>query len=406
VGEQQLDEIPLVAGFDHGTDAALLADLAGEWDRLREQSRAFHSDAHPWNLWYLTRFDDVASAFRDVQRFSSRQTNYNIDDTHRWIPAQVDPPEHTPYRTAINPRFAPGAVAEMEPAVRSRCVELIEQLAADGACDVVTQFARRFPTSVFMEMLGLPLVESDTFLGWASDLLHTSGSSPEASQKRGDAARTIYRYLRSMIADRRREPRDDIISSILDVQVGGRPITDDELREIAMLLYIAGMDTVAGLISYAFQHLADHPEDRAFLRDDPGRVPVAVEEFLRYFSVASPARVVREDTDFAGCPMKAGDRIVLATWPANRDPRQFTDAERFVIDRQMNRHCAFGLGIHRCVGSHLARLELRVAIEEWLQRIPDFSVAPGAVITQHVAGAAGLDTLPLVWPVRPVRGIP
>jgi cytochrome P450 len=402
VSETHIDDIPLIPGFDHGTDPGILADLAGEWDRLREASRAFRSDAQPWDLWYLTRFDDVTAAFRDVDRFSSRQTNYNIDDAHRWIPAQVDPPEHTPYRTAINPRFGPGAIATMEPSVRARCAELIDQLAADGACDVVTQFARRFPTSIFMEMVGLPLTEADTFLGWASDLLHTAGSGPEAAQVRADAARTIYRYLRSMIADRRATPvdqrGDDIISSILDVRIEGRPITDDELREIAMLLYIAGMDTVAGLISYSFQHLAEHPEHRAYLRADPSRVPVAVEEFLRYFAVASPARVVRDDTVFAGCPMKAGDRVVLATWPANRDPRQFPDADRFVVDRQVNRHCAFGLGIHRCVGSHLARLELRVAIEEWLQRIPEFSVAPGAVITQHVAGAAGLDTLPLVWP--------
>jgi cytochrome P450 len=405
VSETQIDNVPLNPGFDHGTDAAMLADLAGEWDRLREQSGAFRSDAHPWNLWYLTRFDDVTAAFRDIERFSSRQTNYNIDDKHRWIPAQVDPPEHTPYRTAINPYFGPSRVAAMEPAVRARCAELIEQVAGDGECDLVTQFARRFPTSIFMEMVGLPLDEADTFLGWASDLLHTAGSNADSLQVRADAARTIYRYLRAMIADRRDTPAeqrgDDIISSILDVEIDGRPITDDELREIAMLLYVAGMDTVAGLISYAFQHLAEHPEHRAMLRDDPLLVPGAVEEFLRYFSIASPARVVRDDTQFAGCPMKAGDRVVLATWPANRDPRQFPDADRFVIDRSANRHCAFGVGIHRCVGSHLARLELRVAIEEWLARIPDFEVAPGAVITQHVAGAAGLDTLPLVWSARP-----
>jgi cytochrome P450 len=394
-------DVPLLAGFDHGTDAAILSDLAGEWDRLREASRAFRSDAHEWDLWYLTRFDDVAAAFRDVERLSSRQTNYNIDDHRRWIPAQVDPPEHTPYRTAINPRFGPAAVAKMEPAVRARCRQLIDQVADRGGCELVNDFARRFPTSIFMEMMGLPLDEADTFLGWAGDLLHTAGSSPEAVARRTDAAKTIYRYLRRMIAERRATPPDgrgdDILTALLDVEIGGQPITDDELLDISMLLYVAGMDTVAGMISYVFQHLAEHPEHRAFLRDDTMRVPVAVEEFLRYYSIASPARVVRDDTDFAGCPMRAGDRVVLATWPANRDPRQFDDADRFVIDRAVNRHCAFGLGIHRCVGSHLARLELRVAIEEWLGRIPEYTVEPGAVITQHVAGAAGLDNLPLVW---------
>ncbi len=392
-----LETVPLRHGFDHGTDRALLEGLAEEWNRLREESRTFRSDAHPWDLWYLTRFDDVAEAFRDYERFSSRQTNYNVDDPHRWIPAQVDPPEHTAYRTAINPRFSPKAVAAMEPAVRARCIELIDEFAGNGACDVVAQFARRFPTSIFMEMMGLPLDESDTFLGWAGELLHTAGSDPEASQFRANASRTIYRYLRTMIAARRDAPGDDIVSSLLDVEIDGRPISDAELLEISMLLYIAGMDTVAGVISYVIHYLAEHPEHRRFLGDDPTRIPVAVEEFLRYFSIASPARVVRSDTEFGGCPMKAGDRVVLATWPANRDPRQFPDADHFVIDREVNRHCAFGIGIHRCVGSYLARLELQVTIEEWLGRIPDFEIRPGVVITQHVAGAAGLDNLPLIW---------
>jgi cytochrome P450 len=388
---------PILSGFDHGTDPALLADVAGEWDRLRESARVFGSDAYPWSVWYLTRFDDVFEAFRDYETLSSRQTNYNVTDTHRWIPAQVDPPEHTPYRTAINPHFGPGAVAAMEPAIRARCVELIDGFADAGRCDVVTQFARRFPTSIFMQMVGLPLDEADTFLGWASRMLHTSGADDESASIRKDAARTIYRYLRQVIADRRDAPGDDVVSALLHADIAGRPITDDELLEVAMLMYVAGMDTVAGMLSYVLQHLATHPEHREALRADPAKVPLAVEEFLRYYSVASPARLVREDGEIAGCPMKAGDRVVLATWPANRDPRQFADAGEFVIDREANRHCAFGVGVHRCVGSHLARLELRVGIEEWLARIADFAVEPGAVITQHVAGAAGLDTLPLIW---------
>jgi cytochrome P450 len=387
----------LRSGFDHGTDPALLADIGGEWDRLREASPAFRTDAYPWDIWYLTRFDDVFTAFRDYELYSSRQTNYNVTDTHRWIPAQVDPPEHTPYRTAINPRFSPGAVAAMEPAVRARCVELIDEFAGAGRCDVVAQFARRFPTSVFMELMGLPLDESDTFLSWASQLLHTSGADAAAAGTRKDAARTIYRYLRGMIADRRQHPRDDLVSSLLDARVGDRPVTDDELLEMSILLYIAGMDTVAGVISYIVQHLALNADHRHLLADEPARIPVAVEEFLRFYSVASPARVVTRDAEVAGCPLKAGDRVVLATWPANRDPRQFDDAGTFVIDRHANRHCAFGVGIHRCVGSHLARLELRITIEEWLRRIPAFEIAPGSTITQHVAGAAGLDTLPIVW---------
>lgn len=383
--------------FDHGTDAALLADIAGEWNRLRDDSPTFHSDAYPWTNWYVTRFDDVFEVFRDVERFSSRQTNYNVTDSHRWIPAQVDPPEHTPYRTALNPLFGPAAIAAMEPKVRAVCAELIDRFAADGSCDMVTQFAQRFPTSIFLQMMGLPLEDTDTFLEWAHQMMHTPGADAVATEARKNGARTIYRYMREMIAARRANPGDDVVSSLLGVQIGDHEITDEELLEIAMLMYVAGMDTVAGMLSYVIAHLAQHPEDRARLRAEPAVVPTAVEEFLRYYSIASPARLVREDVEYAGCPMRKGDRVVLATWPANRDPRQFADADTFVIDREANRHCAFGIGVHRCLGSHLARLEIRVAIEEWLARIPEFSIPEGAVITQHVGGAAGLDTLPLVW---------
>lgn len=385
------------ARFDHGTDEALFTDIVGEWDRLREESRVFRSDAYPWDIWYLMRFDDVFDGFRDHERFSSRQTNYNVEDSHRWIPAQVDPPEHTPYRTAINPLFSPSAVASLEPDVRALCVELIEQFASDGRCDMVDQFARRFPTTIFMKMVGLPVEESDTFLAWASALMHTPGADAQASQIRKDASRTIYRYLAKHIDDHKTSDADDVVTALLRVQIAGRPITDAELLEICFLLYVAGMDTVAGLMSYVIKHLAEHPEQRRLLRERPDMIPGAVEEFLRFYAIASPARVVKADVDFAGCPMKRGDRLVLATWPANRDPRQFERADEFIIDRSPNRHSAFGVGVHRCVGSHLARLELRVAIEEWLRLVPEFEIPADVVVTQHVAGAAGLDHLPLVW---------
>ena len=166
---------------------------------------------------------------------------------------------------------------------------------------------------------------------------------------------------------------------------------------MCFLLYVAGMDTTAGVFSYALRHLAEHPEHRQLLSGDPTAIEAFVEEVLRYYSIVATSRVVRVDREFAGCPMRAGDRVVLSTTGANRDPRQFADADRFIPDRAPNRHVAFGVGIHRCVGAPLARMELRVAIDEWLRAIPNFSVAPAALITQHVGGAAGLDVLPLVW---------
>lgn len=389
--------VPLRPGFDHGTDPEVLQRHPYVWDDLREQSQAFGSDAMPWTLWYLTRFDDVQAAFQQHGVFSSSQVNYNVNDTHQWIPAQVDPPDHTKYRVLLNPLFGTRAVAAMEPGVRSLSRSLVQGLVATGGCDFVARFAHRVPSGVFMQLMGLPAEQADVFLGWAKALLHTSETSDPDGAIRKDASRTIYRYLAEVIAARRITPGDDVVSHLLGTQVDGRPVTDDELREMCFLLYVAGMDTTAGVFSYAFRHLAEHPEHRRLLIDNPAAIESFVEEVLRFYSIVATSRVVCDDVEFAGCPMRTGDRIVLSTTGANRDPRQFADADRFIPDRAPNRHIAFGAGIHRCVGAPLARMELRVAIDEWLRVIPDFSIATGTTIIQHVGGAAGLDALPLVW---------
>jgi cytochrome P450 len=208
---------------------------------------------------------------------------------------------------------------------------------------------------------------------------------------------SIAGYLGELLAARRAERRDDIISYLVGCSVDGRPLTDAELMEMCFLLYMAGLDTVAGMIGFMFWHLAEHPDHRRALVADESLIPDAVEEFLRYYSIVNTSRVVTRDADFGGCPMKAGDRAVLPTAAANRDPRAFTDADAFVIDRRPNRHIAFGAGPHRCLGSHLARLELRVALEEWHRRIPEYGIADGATVRQDVSGVSVVENLPLVW---------
>ncbi len=390
-------QVPLRPGFDHGTDPDVLLHHPYVWDALREDARAFRSDAMPWTLWYLTRFDDVQAAFQKHGVFSSAQVNYNVTDTHQWIPAQVDPPDHTKYRVLLNPLFGTSAVDNMEPHVRGLARSLVAGLALTGGCDFVADFAQRLPSGVFMHLMGLPAAEADTFLEWAKALLHNSETRDPGAVIRKDASRTIYRYLADVIAARRATRGEDVVSRLLAAQIDGRPVTDGELREICFLLYVAGMDTTAGVFSYAFHHLAEHPEHRKMLIAEPAAIDAFVEEVLRYYSIVATSRVVRDDVEFAGCPMQAGDRIVLSTTGANRDPRQFVDADQFIADRAPNRHIAFGAGIHRCVGAPLARMELRVAIDEWLRVIPGFCVAEGATITQHVGGAAGLDKLGLEW---------
>jgi cytochrome P450 len=285
----------------------------------------------------------------------------------------------------------------MTPQIRARCVELIEGFRGNGRCDFVAEFARLFPTTVFMKMMGLPVEESSTFLGWIEQMMHATDATDPDGSLRASTRMTVARYLGSLIAERRKEPRDDLVSYLTQADFEGRKLGDEELLGISFLLYMAGLDTVAGMLSYVFRHLAERPDHRQVLRERSQMIPDAVEEFLRYYAIVITSRMVTREVEFAGCPMRAGDRVVLATPAPSSDPSGFPNAAEFVIDRSANRHLAFGAGAHRCLGSHLARVELAVAIEEWNRRIPDYRIADGAKITQHIGGVAGLDQLPLVW---------
>jgi cytochrome P450 len=391
--------VPLRQGYDHESEPTLLREHHAEWDRLREETPVFRSDIAPaWNLWYLLRYEDAHGALQQPDLFSSRHVApYTHEDPHQWIPLELDPPAHTKYRHVLNVKFSPTAVAAMEPAVRAQAAALVSAIEPTGACDLIAEFARRYPTTIFMKLMGLPLDEADTFLDWVDELMHTSNADDADGSVRARAAETIYGYLGALIADRRHRPRDDLVSYLTASSIDGRPMTDAELLEMSFLLYMAGLDTVAGMIGYSFRHLADHPDHRQVLVEHPESVAGAVEELLRFYGIVTTVRVATRDTEFAGCPMKANDRVVIPYAAANRDPREFANADRFQLDRFPNRHIAFGAGAHRCLGSHLARLELRVAIEEWHARIPDYRIADGAELRQHIGGVAGLERLPLRW---------
>lgn len=390
-------DAPLLPGFDHAVDHEILTRWPQRWDELREQTPVFRSDIAPWDLWFVLRYDDVAEAFSDPGRFSSRQVLYHVEDTHRWIPSGVDPPEHTFYRQVLNPFFIRSAVERMEAEIRARMRELVAPLAPTGGCDFMAQVALRFPTAVYMQMMGMRLADLDMFLGWAEELLHTSAAEDPDGSIRADAARTVYRYTRQLIADRRANPGDDIVSSLLDAELDGRRLTDDEIVEIGYLLFTAGMDTVAGTLGYVFAHLARHDDLRRTIVAHPDRIPDAVDELLRLYGIASMARVVQHDTEIGGCPVKQGDRLVLVTTSANRDPRRFDSPEECVLGRQHNRHLTFGAGVHRCLGAPLARSEIRIALEEWHRCVPDYRIVDDVELTSHVGGAAGYHRLPLTW---------
>lgn len=387
-------ESELIAGFDHGTDAALAADPFREWSRLRDEMGVFRSDiVEGADLWYVLRHDDVHTVMRDPATFSSCSADYRGGSHHRMIPVELDPPEHTAYRQLLAARFSPGSISALEPRIRQRCVDLIESFIGNGVCDFTNDFAFRFPTAIFLEMMGLDVARTDEFVASAKQLLDPTADE----ERRGTAAFEIVGHVVSGIEAHRAETRDDLLGVLVAATVDGEPLSDADLIGYAFVLYMAGLDTVANVLSYSFRHLASDESLRHELTEDPARWPTAVEEMLRYFAIVSVARTVTTDTTFRGCPMRAGDRVVVSTAAAGRDSDAFVDADRFDPNREANRHLTFGAGPHRCLGSHLARLELRVAMEEWHRRIPDYTIVPGSTIVEHVGPVAGLDRLPLVW---------
>lgn len=394
------DEVPLRPGFLVATDPGFDTDYYGRWNQLRNETPIFRSDAtDAWNIWYLLDYDHAQDGLRNFELFSNRSiapANLGEPPRAKHIPVELDPPEHTKYRQLLNPAFAPGKVAELEPHIRERATDLIDQFINDGACDFVPAFAGQFPTSIFLEMLGLPVEETDRFAVWVHEVMHLSQDNPA---RLVEAIQEVQAYLGDLIDERRAQPRDDVISYLLACEVDGRSLNPDEILRIAFLLFLAGLDTVAGTLGLVFQHLARNDVDRRAVIEHPELIDSAVEEFLRLYSIAAMPRILREDVDYAGCPMRAEDRIVASTQAANRDPAHFDNPDQFVIDRHPNRHIAFGSGVHRCLGSNLARLELKVAIEEWHKRIPEYRIADGAVCNVYKSTTAGLDTLPLVWPV-------
>lgn len=368
----------------------------GNFDRLREASPRYLGDAAGNEFWLLTKMRDIRAAFQNPSVFSSSAvTPVDPDPPYMWIPEMLDPPLHTAWRQLLGPTFAPGAVAKLAPKVEARFAEILDDVAPRGECDYVADVALRFPNTIFMEIMGLPVEEAAQFQVWETDILHGSVGSEGSLE----AMQEVIAYFADLIAKRRAEPRDDLLSTAVGFQIDGKPVSDEDLLALCLLLFMAGLDTVAAQLTYSMLHLATHDGDRQRLAGDPSLFPTAIEEFLRYYAFVTPGRKVVQDTDFRGCPMKAGQMTYLPLVSANRDPDEFPDADRVVIDREENRHIAFGAGPHRCLGSHLARQELRIGLMGWHARIPDYRLAEGASVQEH-GGQIGLSNLPLEWQVR------
>ncbi|GAA5150846.1 cytochrome P450 [Pseudonocardia eucalypti] len=356
-------------------------------------------------FYLTTRQEDIFRVLQDTESFSNFTggPGYGKPQPVTLIPQSLDPPEHGVWRRLAVPLFAPGRIRAMEPKVRSRCVEIIEGFAARGECDFVKDFAKVFPTTVFLELMGLPIEDLDRFMRWETAFLHGDAESDPDGSRRKTAGVEMVELFSQVIEERRAEmasgapSRDDLIGAALDWEIDGRPVRHDELLSYFVLLFVAGLDTVTAELSYAFLHLATHDADRRRVTQDPSVVPTAVEEMLRAFPIVQLPRVATRDTEIAGCPIKAGDVVLNLLGSAGRDERDRAGADQIQLDRAPNRHFTFGVGPHRCLGSHLARQEMAVALREWHRRIPEYHIPEGAQITEESGNMWSLRTLPLAW---------
>ena len=354
----------------------------------------------------VTRHDGVMQALRGAEVFSSDMDAIALGNVRPLIPLQIDPPEHLKYRKLLDPLFAPREVAALETEVRRLTNELVDAFIADGQVEFNTAFAVPLPCTVFLALLGLPQDDLPLFLRIKDDIIRPPGlAGPEADVIRKRTAQEIYSYFEPIIESHRDEPRDDLITRLIDAEVDGNKLTDEDILDICFLFLIAGLDTVTATLTCSVAYLAQHPEHRGELVDDPSLIPAAIEELLRWETpVPGVARVLAHDTEIAGESLSAGTRVTVLIGSANTDEAEFADAETVDFHRESNRHLSFGGGVHRCLGSHLARLELRVALEELHRRLPDYALPPDTQLI-YADGLRTVEHLPLVFtPGGPASG--
>jgi len=366
------------------------------WDELRDKCPIAHTKRY-LGAYLPTSYAAVKAIAYDTTHFSNRRVvvrEVRPEPPMPSPPITSDPPHHKPAKQLLLPPFTPDEMKRLEPRARAICNELIDQFIAEGRCDAAQMYTRHIPVRVIAHMLDVPEKDGDQFIQWIHEILELGITNDEILMK---AVREMTAYFAGYVAERTQKPGADLISRIIMARRGGEPLPPDHALGMIRLLLIAGIDTTWSAIGSSLWHLARHPADRARLIAEPELMPTAIEELLRAYAPVTMAREVVQDTVIEGCPVKAGNMVLLSFPAANRDPAMFPDADKVILDRQENRHTAFGLGIHRCVGSNLARLEMTVAIEEWLKRIPDFRLDPDVPVTWSEGTVRGPRQLPFLF---------
>jgi len=369
-------------------------DVHRAWKRVQDESPGIFFTPRYGGYWVVTRAELLNQIWADHERFSSDGAIGipRVPNAPRQLPIEIDPPVHRFFRSPINMAVSPKAVQQLSERARALAIELVETLKPRGKCEFVHDFASHLPMEIFLTIVDLPSKDREWLIKRAEVM--TRGGDVARKQT---ALQEIFEYLGSWVAQRSAQPGNDLISRILEIKVDDRPINHQEVLSECALVLFGGLDTVAGTMGFIAWFLATHPEHRRKLVAEPALIPSAIEELLRRFSIPTVGRKLTQDVTLDGVTMKAGDYVQLTTCFHGLDERAWPNPLEVNFDRPMSEHLAFGKGVHKCPGANLARSELRVFLEEWLKRIPDFRLQPGESAVTAPGSVIGMLRLPIEW---------
>jgi cytochrome P450 len=359
------------------------------------QPPVFYNVSDMGNAWQLLKHEDAFFMLRHSEYFTTAGATPFPRDPNNYfyfIPLEIDPPHHRKYRSILDPIFSPQGVLKLQDYIRKLTNDLIDQFVDKGECEYTTEFGRPLPVSVFLDLMGLPQEKRDTFVKWAMGLLHSQDREVAANSMREIAA-----YLAQVIKEKSENPDGRVISTIAHARPDGVPLTEREVFGFVFFLFIGGLDTVFATLNNIWLWLANNPDRRREMINDPGNITAQVEELLRVYSVTFSGRMLTQDIEIRGVKMKKGDRVTAILPACNYDAEVFPNPTQVDFHRPRKPILAFAGGVHSCMGAHLARLEIKVALQEWLRRIPDFSVRPGTKVEYWPGGVIGPKQLQLVW---------
>lgn len=382
----------LIIDFDMFGVQPIDGDLHAGWHEWHSAPDLFYTPLNGGH-WVASRADDIYQIMRDDERFSNHGVAMMRDrEGVRFIPGELDPPIHTTFRKVLNPETSPRRVREFEESSRSLCIELIEELEGKGECEFRSAISERMPIYNFLFFMSLPLEDAETLLPLASIIGREHDMTVFAA-----AIAELHVYMDARIDERLKNPVEDFISRLLTAEIDGRPITREEARVTVLNVMLGGLDTVTGSMGFFFNFLARNPDHRRQLAENSKMIPEANEELFRRHGIFNTGRLVKEECEWNGVKLRKNDLVLLPSALHNLDERNFPDPLKVDFGRQDGAHITFGVGIHRCLGSNIARMQLKILLEEWLKRIPDFSIAPGCEVKAQSGRTNTVTYLPLSW---------